>query len=199
MPAKTPEQLWVSPQAGKHPIDDYRRHINNKFALNLKDSHQLQQWSVKNPQDFWLDLYKYIGITPELPAHITRAYDDSLPLNSVPPFLEGLELNYTENVLEGKDLDATALIGLREADPLRGEYVTWRELRERVRVVRSAMVRNGVKEGDRVGALVSTSVWAVVLLLASASIGAIFSSISPDMGVEVSFPRYPRPEDTNTY
>ena len=177
--------LWLSPRAGKHPIDDYRRHVNHKFGLALENSHELHRWSVTRPHDFWIDLYNYVGLIPALPPHITRAYDDSLPLSAVPPFFEGLHLNYAENVLTGKDPDAVALIGLRESDYLNGEFVTWRQLEEKVRVVRSAMIRSGIKEGDRVAAIVSTSVWAVVLLLASASIGAIFSSISPDMGVEV--------------
>ncbi|KJF61491.1 acetoacetate-CoA ligase [Coccidioides immitis RS] len=174
--------LWVSPDVGKHPIDDYRRHVNKKFGLSLENSHHLHQWSVTKPHDFWIDLYKYVGIVPPLPPHITRAYNDSVKLSDVPRFFEGVELNYTENVLEGKDPDAIALIGLREFDFLHGENVTWRELRERVRRVRSALIRNGLKQGDRVAAIMSTSVWAIVILLASASMGAIFSSISPDMG-----------------
>ena len=177
--------LWLSPQAGKHPIDDYRRHVNHRFGLTLENSHELHRWSVTKPHDFWIDLYDYVGLVPPLPPHITCAYDDSLPLSAIPAFFEGLHLNYTENVLAGKDPTAIALIGLRESDYLNGEFVTWKQLEEKVRVVRSALIRSGIKEGDRVAAIVSTSVWAVVFLLASASIGAIFSSISPDMGVEV--------------
>ncbi|PGH09886.1 acetoacetate-CoA ligase [Polytolypa hystricis UAMH7299] len=184
MAAQQPQPLWVSPHAGKYPIDTYRHHVNSKFSLDLQDSHDLHRWSVKSPHDFWIDIYKYAGLIPELPSHITRAYDDSVLLSEVPRFFEGIRLNYAENVLEGKDPNAVALIGLREGDGLVGEVLTWRQLSERVRVVRSALLRNGIKEGDRVAALVSTSIWAIVILLATSSIGAIFSSISPDMGVE---------------
>ncbi|EZF26841.1 acetoacetate-CoA ligase [Trichophyton rubrum CBS 100081] len=176
--------LWVSPNAGNHPIDKYRQRVNKIFGLDLQNSYQLQQWSVKHPHDFWIDLYKYIGIVPELPPDTIRAYDDTLPLNSIPPFFKGIELNYTENILRWKNPEAVALIGLRESDPLNGEFVTWSQLNERIRVVRSALLQHGIKQGDRIGAIVSTSIWSVVLLLASASIGAIFSSISPDMGIE---------------
>ncbi|KAF3491236.1 uncharacterized protein GIQ15_00753 [Arthroderma uncinatum] len=184
MTSSSQTPLWVSPDAGNYPIDQYRLQVNKKFNVNLQNSHQLQQWSVKRPHDFWIDLYKYIGLVPELPPNITRAYDDSLPLNSIPPFFENVQLNYTENILKGKDPNAIALIGLRESDPLDGEPVTWAQLNERIRVVRSALLQHGIKQGDRVGAIVSTSIWSVVLLLASASIGAVFSSISPDMGIE---------------
>jgi acetoacetyl-CoA synthetase len=181
------ELLWASPQAGKYPIDDYRRHVNRKFDLSLENSRELHRWSVTKPHDFWIDLYNYVGLVPALPPSIKRAYDDSIPISEVPKFFEGLLINYTENVFAGKDPNAVAVIGLREADYLNGEFVTWKDLEEKVRVARSALIRSGFKEGDRVAALVSTSVWAVVLLLASASMGAIFSSISPDMGVEVCF------------
>ncbi|KAK2839365.1 hypothetical protein FQN49_006208 [Arthroderma sp. PD_2] len=177
--------LWVSPKAGNYPIDKYRHRVNKKFNLNLQNSHQLQQWSVKKPHDFWIDLYEYIGLVPALPPNITRAYDDSLPLNAIPPFFKDVQLNYTENILKAKDPNAIALIGLRESDPLNGETVTWRQLNERIRVVRSALLQHGIKQGDRVGAIVSTSIWSIVLLLASASIGGVFSSISPDMGIEI--------------
>jgi len=51
--------------------------------------------------------------------------------------------------------------------------------------VRSASLRSGVVAGDRIAALVSNSAWTVVLFLASASMGAVFTSISPDLGSEV--------------
>ncbi|KAK2739670.1 hypothetical protein FQN57_006504 [Myotisia sp. PD_48] len=182
--------LWVPPNAGKFPMDDYRRRINKKYNVDLQNSHQLQQWSVKNPHEFWIDIYRYTKMIPELPSGITKAFDDSVPLNKVPAFFKEVKLNYAENVLTGRDPNATALIGLRESDPLNGEHVTWAQLIERVRVVRSALLRHGIKEGDRVGAIVSTSVWSIVLLLATVSIGAIFSTISPDMGVEGCVTRF---------
>lgn len=159
--------------------------MNERFGLQLSDSHQLQRWSVTKPHDFWTDLYKYVGVIPPLPSHMTRAYDDSVKLSDVPRFFEDVKLNYAENVLEDKDPSSVALIGLREFDILNGENVTWSDLRERVRKVRSALIQNGIKKGDRVAAIVSTSTWAVVILLAAASIGGIFSSISPDMGEAV--------------
>lgn len=167
-------------------MDKYRRHVNTKFTLGLQDSHKLQEWSVSSPHEFWIDLYDYVGIIPPLPRGTTRAFDDTLPISSIPPFFENVRLNYTENVLSGRDPDAVALIGLREGEPLTdAEQLTWRELTERVRLTRSALLRNGIKKGDRVAALVSNSSWIIVLFLASAAIGAVFTSISPDMGAEV--------------
>lgn len=97
-------------------------------------------------------------------------------------------MNYAENALAGNpDLNATALIGIREGGNLdTPERVTWGQLRERVREAASALRRCGIRREMVVAAMVGNSVWAVVLFLASASLGAVFTSINPDLGAEVS-------------
>lgn len=166
----------------------YRRHVNKKFSLTLRDTQALVQWSCDKPQDFWLDLYSYLKLTPSLPSTITRAYDGTLPMSSNPPFFEGHSINYAENALfSNPDGDAVALIGLREDQDVSkddGDIVTWRQFRERVRLTASALKRSGIGKSDRVAALVATSVAAVVLFHATASIGAIFTCINPDLGLE---------------
>ncbi|KAJ9502568.1 hypothetical protein H2202_001689 [Exophiala xenobiotica] len=182
-----PAAVWTPSQpADQIPINIYRKHINNKFKLRLRDSHELQRWSVSDPQAFWVDLWDYVGLIPKLPPGVARAYDSGMPISEVPPFFEGATVNYAENVLTQPDVNnqTTALIGLREGKSLDGERWTWSVLRENVRRVRSALLRSGIKQGDRVAALVSTSVWSVALFLGSASIGAIFTSIAPDLGLE---------------
>ncbi|KAL9064783.1 MAG: hypothetical protein Q9157_007713, partial [Trypethelium eluteriae] len=107
-------------------------------------------------------------------------------MRAIPEFFKGHTLNFAENVYARNHtrLNEIALIELREGMGLEGKKVTWAELWERVRVTRSALRRSGIKEGDRVAALVANSVWAVVLFLATGSLGAIFTSISPDLGTE---------------
>lgn len=162
-----------------------------KFHLRLSDSHELHRWSVTDPQDFWIDLWDYVGLIPALPRGIKGAYSPDIPISEVPPFFDGATINYAENVLTQPRVDSQspALIGLREGHSLEKdtEIWTWSFLQENVRKVRSALLRSGVRQGDRVAAIVSTSVWSVGLFLASASIGAIFTSIAPDLGLEVGF------------
>lgn len=138
-------------------------------------------------------MYSYLKLTPPLPPTIRKAYDEKVPISSVPKFFGGHRMNYAENVLfANPDDNAVALIGVREAQDLSKrdeETVTWSQLREKVRIVASALRHHGIKEGDRVAALVANSVWAIVLFLASAAIGAIFSSINPDLGIEVRLKR----------
>lgn len=165
----------------------YRAHINKKFNQQLRSSHDLHQWSVENLQDFWTDLHGYTGIIPPLPPTVTSAFDPSTPMEKVPKFFPGVTVNYAENVVSGRDLNKTALVGVREGQDLNGEVWTWGLLRENVRKARSALLQAGIKEGDRVAAIISSSVWSIGLFLATASIGAIWTSIAPDLGDEVCY------------
>lgn len=169
-------------------MNQYRNHINNKFGLNLQNSQELHQWSVSAPQDFWIDLWSYLKLVPDLPPAVTRAYDASISMSEIPPFFEGAQINYAENVLTQPELspDAPAILGLREGQGLEGEKWSWSDLREHVRKIRSALGRSDIKEGDRVAALVSTSNWSVAIFLAAASLGAVFTSIASDLGIDVS-------------
>ncbi|KEF60784.1 acetoacetate-CoA ligase [Exophiala aquamarina CBS 119918] len=193
MAINPPVPLWTPPDPEATPMARYRQHVNSKFSQNLKDSHQLHKWTVSNRHEFWIDLYEYCGITPALPKHTKLAYDPSLRLRDIPTFFPGHKLNYAENVLvpnTAANPDALALVGLREGGLDNPENITWAELTELVRLARSALVRQGIKKNDIVAALMANSIWIIVLFLASSSIGAIFSSVSPDMGVSGCVSRF---------
>lgn len=169
-------------------MDEYRQHINQKFGLNIQDTQALHKWSIEEPHDFWIDLYDYLNITPPLPSNIKKAYDENLPLSSIPKFFDDHKVNYAENVVfSNTNPNAPALIGIREGQDINGdpaEMLTWGDFRERIREAASALKHIGIRKGDRVAALVATSSWAVILFNAAASIGAIFTSISPELGAE---------------
>ncbi len=188
-PSSGSPPIWQpQKQAAEIPINQYRKHVNRKFNGSLRDSHELQKWSVAKPHDFWIDLWSYVGLVPDLPPGTSKAYDENIPMSDVPQFFEHAEINYAENVLTQPEVDpaSIALIGVREAGDLEGEKWSWAKLRENVRQLRSALLRSGIKKGDRAAALISTSSWSIAVFLAAASIGAIFTSIAPDLGEEVS-------------
>ncbi|KAI7089081.1 acetoacetate-CoA ligase [Hortaea werneckii] len=184
--SKVPERLWRPCNTSETPMDRYRRHLNDKYIVDLQTTQDVHRWSVQHPQDFWLDLYDYLELRPRLPRGMRKAYDDTVPMSSNPPFFPGPRMNYAENALfANPDPDSIALIGIREGQALDdAEQLTWHNFRERVRLTASALRRSGIKQGDRVAALVATSVWAMILFHATASIGAIFTSISPELGLE---------------
>ncbi|KIW30854.1 acetoacetate-CoA ligase [Cladophialophora immunda] len=184
----TPDVVWRPTNPDETPMARYRSRVNERFNQDLKDTKELQKWSTEQPQQFWIDLYRFLNFVPPLPPNITKAYDDTVPMSTNPPFFSGHELNYAENVLfANPDPEAPALIGIREDQDIyadQAEVISWRGFRERVRQTASALRRSGIKKGDRVGALVAASNWAVILFHATASLGAIFTCISPELGVE---------------
>ncbi|KAF4473036.1 acetoacetate- ligase [Fusarium albosuccineum] len=187
VPSEDLKPIWqpcVHPDA--IPMNQYRKHVNEKFNLDLRNSHDLHKWSISSPQEFWYDLWSYVGLVPDLPAGTTRAYDAAIPMDEIPKFFENSRINYAENVLTQPEVadDSLALIGLREGQGLEGERWTWATLREQVRKIRSALQRSDVDAGDRVAALISTSNWSIAIFLAAASLGAIFTSIASDLGTE---------------
>lgn len=171
-------------------MDSYRMHVNKVYGLSLQTSSDLHEWSVRSPHQFWIDLYSWLDLTPSLPSGIREAYDSSAPISSNPPFFTQLQgFNYAENAMfANPDPKATALIGVREDTNLANgeeEKLTWSQFRDKVRLTSSALRRSGkpallhcrgseayclhigVQRGDRIAALVATSVWSVVLFHAS--------------------------------
>lgn len=183
-PKKTAELLWRPNKVVKKPMDDYRGHINRRFSMKLDVTRDLHKWGVLNPHKFWIELYSWLKLTPPLPEDMSKAYDDTVPMSSNPPFFSGLKMTYTENALFANlDPNAVALIGIRE-ELDDEELLTWCQFRERVRLTASVLRKCGVNQGDRVAAMVATSVWAVIIFHAAASVGAIFTSLSPELGLE---------------
>jgi acetoacetyl-CoA synthetase len=180
------QPLWTPSNPEATPISKYRQHINSKFNLSLKNSQDLHKWTIapSTRHDFWIDLWSYVGMTPPLPSGIKEVYPRDATIADNPRWFPSVLMNYAENVLEGRKVDGIALIGIREGESLDGDVWTWRLLRENVRRARSAMIRMGIEKGDRVAVLMSNSNWTIALFLAAATFGAVFTSISPDMGLE---------------
>lgn len=182
------EIVWRPPPGVTPPLQRYREHVNSKYNKNFRATQELYQWTTERPHDFWIDLYSYINLVPALPSHITKAYDDTIPMSSNPGFFPSQEINYAENILfSNPDPTALALIEVREDQDIYRDApatLTWAEFREAVRKTASALKRSGARQGDRVAALVATSNWSVIMFEATASIGAIFTIISPEVGIE---------------
>ena len=99
-----------------------------------------------------------------------------------PAFFPDVRLNFAEHVLHKKPAEEVAIVACREGGISIQEF-RWRELYEQVEIMADAMRQSGLKKGDRVAAIISNCIEAVIACLATLSIGAIFSTSSPDMGV----------------
>jgi acetoacetyl-CoA synthetase len=157
--------------------------INRKHKLHLKDYHELHKYSVTDYM-FWEDLWQFLAIIYSVPPSCIIS-PGNLPHR--PLWFPAARLNYAENLLHRRD-DA---IAVTSADELgRVSHTSFRQLRMLVGEMAAALKGSGVTAGDRIAAIVANSLTAVVIALATASVGAIFSSTATDMGPQGILDRY---------
>ncbi|KAG6900780.1 hypothetical protein C0993_002204 [Termitomyces sp. T159_Od127] len=154
----------------------------SRFSANY---HELHKYSVED-YTFWLDLWEELGVISSIPPNPRKIIAPGR-LPEIPEWFPGARLNYAENLLWHNN-DRIACTTSGESGKVT-DY-TFRELRELVKNMAAALRVSGLQVGDRVAAIVTNSVTAVVIALATASIGGIFSSTATDMGAEGILDRY---------
>uniref|UniRef100_A0A671S6I8 Acetoacetyl-CoA synthetase n=1 Tax=Sinocyclocheilus anshuiensis TaxID=1608454 RepID=A0A671S6I8_9TELE len=172
--------LWYPDSKRNTQADRFRTQVNRDFGLNLANYNDLYQWSVDSYPEFWAQVWKFCGITCS--KMYEEVVDVSKRISDVPEWFKGSRLNYAENLLKHKDQDKVALYAATEANE-EIVKVTFGELRRDVALFAAAMRKMGIKTGDRVVGYLPNGIHAVEAMLAAASIGAIWSSTSPDFGV----------------
>jgi len=115
--------------------------------------------------------------------------DEDAPMFPRPTFFEDARLNFAENLLYPSCDPGENSYAVIEANESSRSYVTWRELRERARQLTAAMRKLGIKEGDRVAGHVANHCNALVAMLATTSIGALWTAMSPDTGAHAVLDR----------
>uniref|UniRef100_A0A8C3V9B6 Acetoacetyl-CoA synthetase n=1 Tax=Catharus ustulatus TaxID=91951 RepID=A0A8C3V9B6_CATUS len=179
--------MWEPDTKRNTHMDRFRAAVASSCGIRLANYDDLYQWSVESYSDFWAEFWKYSNIV------CSRLYDEvvdtSKSIADVPEWFKGSRLNYAENLLKHKDNDKIALYAAREGkeEILK---VTFEELRQAVALYAAAMRKMGVKVGDRVVGYLPNSIHAVEAMLAAASIGAIWSSTSPDFGINGVLDRF---------
>jgi hypothetical protein len=136
----------------------------------------LWRWSVTDLPGFWQAVWDYCGVTSSAPATSVLA-SRTMPGAQ---WFPGARLNYAEHVLRNERPGTTALLYCSETTPVTA--VAWEALAGQVRVLATRLRELGVRPGDRVVACLPNSPHAVVAMLATTSIGAIWASCSPDFG-----------------
>lgn len=190
--------LWRHPSPFDTQLARFMRHVSRKYDLKLETYPMLYQWSIDNIAEFWGEVWEFCGVTS------SRPYDAVLPgigkgpeaaavaMFPRPDFFSGARLNFAENLLfpAGVDVDPSG-VAVITATERPGDVVetSWAELRDAVRRCASALRAAGLSKGDVVAGYVSNHVQALVAMLASASLGAVWSGISPDNGVSAVLDR----------
>lgn len=186
------EPLWTPTPAfvASTRLDTFRRLVNERHGLALADYDALHAWSIANVAEFWERVWEFTELVrSEAPSEVVGEL--SMGADPIrPAWFPGAKLNFAENLLRHRDSDAIALFGVREGDLADIEAISYRELAARVASVRTWMKSVGVGVGDRVAAFMANIPEAVVGMLAAASLGAIWSSCSPDFGFNSVMDRF---------
>jgi len=165
-------------------MTDFINYVNSKLGKNISDYHELYNWSVEDISSFWELMWQYGDIIHS--QGYSQVVDDTEEMFGRKWF-EGARLNFAENLLRFRD-DKIAMVFKGEAsDPVR---ITYRELYDDVARVRHSLEELGIQSGDRVAGFMPNMIETVVAMLAATSMGAIWSSCSPDFGVQGAFDRF---------
>ncbi|MGD9527905.1 MAG: AMP-binding protein, partial [Pseudonocardia sp.] len=182
-----PDVLWTPDPDRPTAMAEFRAFVREHRGVDATGYAALHRWSVDDLDGFWSAAAEFLGV---------RWHDRptaTLGSRTMPgtEWFPGGTLNYAEHALQGRDEDA-AVVFARE-DGLR-RTVTYGELREQVGRARAGLVALGVGRGDRVVALAPNSVETLVAFLAAASLGAVWSSCSPDFGARAVHDRFAQTE-----
>jgi acetoacetyl-CoA synthetase len=158
--------------------------VNGRYGLNLDTYHDLQKWSVSNIPDFWALIWEFGEVRVSVPYEsVVTNLEDMLGVRWFP----GARLNFAENLLRYRD-DRTALTFKGEGQE--AVRLSYAQLYDKVAHLAEALRQSGVKVGDRVAGFMPNMIETVIAMLATTSLGAIWSSCSPDFGVKGIIDRF---------
>jgi len=174
----TGPQWQPSPErAAATELDAFRVEVERRFAESLPDYPALHAWSIAHRPEFWSAIWDFCGVVGERGERVVIEPDRMPGARWFPD----ARLNFAENLLRRRD-GTPALIARDERGVRR--TLTWAALHDEVSRVAQALRATGVRSGDRVAGYLPNGIEAIVAMLASASMGAIWSSCSPDFGVQ---------------
>ena len=167
-------------------ISDYMRWLEELKSLSFDGYHDLWEWSVAEPEEFWSSIWEYFDVQASKP------YTEVLGSRQMPgaEWFPGAELNYAEHVFRNASVRAGEPAIMHQSEVRELGTVTWQELHDRVAALAAGLRSLGVERGDRVVAYVPNTPEAIVAFLATASLGATWSSCSPDFGAESVVDRF---------
>jgi len=173
-----PEKLWEPPAelVERARMTEYMRWLAAERGLELDGYDDLWRWSVTDLEGFWSSIWDFFEVRAD------GGYDRVLSSREMPgaEWFAGTRLNYAEHAFAGKDDAEPAILHASELRDL--SELSWGELRAQVAALAAGLRGLGVERGDRVVAYLPNIPEAIVAFLATASIGAVWSSCSPDFG-----------------
>lgn len=173
------EPIWSpSPERiERAQLTRFLRFVRERYQAPVPDYKSLHRWSIEFPENFWSAVWDFCEVRAQTRA--TQIVEDGNRMPGARWFIYA-RLNYAENLLR-RDDDTPAIIFRNE----RGErrQLSWRELRRETARIADGLRTAGVKSGDRVAGYLPNMPETVIAMLAATSLGAVWSSCSPDFGL----------------
>jgi acetoacetyl-CoA synthetase len=180
------KKLW-SPSAdfiNESNMNQFMLWINKKEDLNLSDYQSLWSWSTENSKTFWAAIFEYFEIEYSGDCSLVKTYtDEMIGTNWFP----NVKVNYAEHVFKNKG-EGTAIKFLNEKGT--SKYFSWDELEHSTAKLANHFKSLGLGIGSKIAAFLPNVPEAIIAFLACNSIGAIWSSCSPDFGTASVLDRF---------
>ena len=178
--------LWKpsKDQINSSQLEAFRLQVNSRFNLKIENYSELHSWSISNINDFWKAIWGFMAI--KCSSNYNQVVDDE---NKMPgaKWFDGLLFNFAENLLRIKSDKAAIIFQSENAD---SKIISYNELYDEVEKVASTLRKIGIKNGDRIVGIMPNLPETVIAMLATTSIGAIWSSCSPDFGTQGILDRF---------
>lgn len=180
------EILWQpdADRIAKSRMDAFRRFVNQRHSLSLDDYPALHQWSIDQREMFWQAIVDFFDIRFHTQPDAVLREGAKMPGAE---WFPGATLNFAEHLLRRRD-DAVAVVAVAENG--QREQLTWAELAQHVAGFQASLQAAGVGLGDRVAACMPNTWQTLVAMLATTSLGAIWSCSSPDFGTHGVIDRF---------
>src|SRR5512134_1482789 len=178
--------LWAPTPAQRDASElaRYMRWLADTRGLRFDDYQALHRWSVEQLEDFWATMWDFLGVRASVPY--TRVLDEHKMPGA--KWFEGARLNYAEHAFVHAASDRPAIVARSEA---RGaSELSWAELERQVAAIAASLRELGVRPGDRVASYLPNIPETVAAFFAVTSLGAVWSSCSPDMGTGAVVDRF---------
>ncbi|MBT5096868.1 MAG: acetoacetate--CoA ligase [Candidatus Marinimicrobia bacterium] len=178
--------LWKpsKDQINSSQLEAFRLQVNSRFNLKIENYSELHSWSISNINDFWKAIWGFMAI--KCSSNYNQVVDDE---NKMPgaKWFDGLLFNFAENLLRIKSDKAAIIFQSENAD---SKIISYNELYDEVEKVASTLRKMGINNGDRIVGIMPNLPETVIAMLATTSIGAIWSSCSPDFGTQGILDRF---------
>ncbi|MBU2711531.1 acetoacetate--CoA ligase [Zooshikella harenae] len=178
--------LWKPSQArvAASNMTAFMTRVNHHYTTTLVDYPHLHEWSIKHRPKFWSLLSKFYDIRWHQPPKAILENDHNMPGAE---WFKGATLNYAEHLLSRRDHKPAIIF---RGEQGQRSVISYHELYQQVAKVATKLKQHGITQGDRIVGYLPNCPEAIIAMLATASLGAVWSSCSPDFGWQGALDRF---------